>query len=73
MFFKLTEFRAAAESPRRSEHRERKPIRPITGMLKLNSNMRRRRDSGNYERLFSIAVPGTAVPRCDDEWLNSPM
>lgn len=36
--------------------RTRRPARPITGMLKLNSNMRRRRDSGNYVRLFSTSV-----------------
>lgn len=61
VFFKLTESRAAAEFIGCSEHRERRPGCPITGMLKLNSNMRRRRDSGNYERLFSTSV----LPCCN--------
>jgi len=38
---------------------------PITGMLKLNSDMRRHRDSGNYERLFSITSLLTRSPACD--------
>lgn len=61
LFFKLTEFRTAAESLRHSELGERKPTRPITGTFKLNSNMRRRQDSGNYERLFSLTASDRAI------------
>ena len=66
VFFKLTEFRAAAESPqhKRVQRTEAQPG-PITGMLKLNSDMRRHRDSGNYERLFSITSLLTGSPARD--------
>lgn len=40
----------------RGEGEGESQFRSITGMLKLNSNMRRHWDSENYERLFSITI-----------------